>query len=555
MPSNTLSLSPERSAAARGGHVSRTERVSPRPALLALLVAAYFAAGKLGLSFALVHPSATPVWAPTGIALAALLSFGYRAWPAIFVAAFLVNVTTAGSVATSLGIAAGNTLEATIGAWLVNRFAGGWQAFDRAQDTFKFTLLAGVLTTAVSATIGVGSLVLGGAAPAAGARAIWLTWWLGDMGGCLVVTPFLLLWSHGEWRRWTRARALEAAAMMACLIAVGLAVFGSVLPPDLRFPLKFLCLPPLIWAAFRFDGRVASAAMLVLSSLAVWATVGAAQSGGGASLNESLALLQVFLAVAAVTTLALASLVEEQRRREETLRTTSQRLRAALAELEAFSHSISHDLRSPIGAVLNYAVIIEQDHGHGLDEETLRHMQRIRASGENAVHLLDQLALFIGVEREEGEMQSVDMEALARDAFADLSGTGSGPGDVEFRVARLPAARGTPALLQRVFTNLFSNAVKYTRGRERATIRVEGEEGSHENTYVVADNGSGFDPKLGATLYQPFHRLGSSSDGSGLGLAIVAKIVRRHGGRVWAESDGASGARFCFTLPSARNGG
>ena len=545
---------PERSPSARGGPESRGERTLPRIVLFALLMGAYFAAAKLGLSFALVHPSATPVWAPTGIALAALLSFGYGAWPAIFIAAFLVNATTAGSVATSLGIAAGNTLEAACGAYLVNRVAGGWEAFDRAQDTFKFTLLAGVLSTAVSATIGVGSLVLGGAAPAASFGLIWLTWWLGDMGGCLVVTPLLVLWSHGTGRRWTRARAFEAVVMLACLITIGLLVFGSILPAALRFPLKFLCIPPLIWAAFRFDGRVASAALLVLSSLAVWATVGGAQTAGGESLNESLALLQVFLAVTAVTTLALAALVGEQQRREEALRTTSQRLRAALAELEAFSHSISHDLRSPIGAVLNYAVLIEQDFGHRLDEETLRLMQRIRASGENAVHLLDQLVQFIGVERDEEEKQNVDMEALARDAFAELAETGHGPGDVEFRVAALPAARGSPLLLHRVFSNLLSNAVRYTRGREHRSIRVEGEAGRHENTYVVSDNGSGFDPRLGATLYQPFHPLGSASDGSGLGLAIVAKIVRRHGGRVWAESDGSTGARFCFTLPAVRNG-
>jgi len=148
----------------------------------------------------------------------------------------------------------------------------------------------------------------------------------------------------------------------------------------------------------------------------------------------------------------------------------------------------------------------------------------------------------------------VDMEALARDAYAELKEIGEDPGDVEFRVSQLPAARGSPMLLHHVFSNLFSNAVKYTRGREHRSIRVEGEAGHHENTYVVSDNGSGFDPKLGATLYQPFRRLGSAADGSGLGLAIVAKIVRRHGGRVWAESDGSSGARFSFTLPSARNG-
>ena len=107
-----------------------------------------------------------------------------------------------------------------------------------------------------------------------------------------------------------------------------------------------------------------------------------------------------------------------------------------------------------------------------------------------------------------------------------------------------------------MFRNLLSNSVKYTRGREDRRISVTGIASGPENTYVVTDNGSGFDPQLAGLLYEPFRRLGTArdSEGSGLGLAIVAKIVRRHGGRVWAESDGVSGARFCFTLPPERNG-
>src|SRR5882724_12018957 len=139
-----------------------------RPAdLLALflIAALYVLAGKLGLTLAFVHASATAVWPPAGIALAALLLRGYHMWPAVFVGAFVANITTAGSVATSLGIAAGNTLEAVVGAYLVTRFASGLRAFERGQDVIKFFVLTGLVSTTVSATIGVGSLVLGGFAP------------------------------------------------------------------------------------------------------------------------------------------------------------------------------------------------------------------------------------------------------------------------------------------------------------------------------------------------------------------------------------------------------
>jgi signal transduction histidine kinase len=229
-----------------------------------------------------------------------------------------------------------------------------------------------------------------------------------------------------------------------------------------------------------------------------------------------------------------------------------------VTELEAFSHSISHDLRSPIGAMLNYATIIEQDYGDRLGNEGVRLLRRIRASGEAAVNLLDQLVRFVWVEREgeEREREQVNMTALAREAFAELAVGSENPGQVEFVLSELPAAHGSPELLLRVFRNLLSNSVKYTRGREDRRIAVVGFDGGPENTYVVSDNGIGFDPKLAGALYQPFCRLAAAKDseGSGLGLAIVAKIVRRHGGRVWAESDGSSGARFSFTLPNDQNG-
>src|ERR687888_2762079 len=139
----------------------QSRRFSGLP-LIGILAVIYFVAGKLGLMLASLHASASPVWPPAGIALAALLLLGYRAWPAIFVGAFLVNMTTAGNVATSLVIATGNTLEGLVGAWLVNRFAGGTNVFRRSQDIFKFMGLAAGLSTMLSATLGVTSLALGG---------------------------------------------------------------------------------------------------------------------------------------------------------------------------------------------------------------------------------------------------------------------------------------------------------------------------------------------------------------------------------------------------------
>src|SRR5881296_4308012 len=289
------------------------------PVVVLGLAAIYLLAGKLGLLLAFVHASATAVWPPTGIALAAFLLLGYRVWPGIFLGAFLVNLTTAGSVATTLGIATGNTLEGLAGAYLVNRFAHGAHAFDRPQDVFKFAVLAGLASTTVSPFFGVTSLALGGYADWAEYGRIWLTWWLGDAGGALIVAPVLLLWGQDPRAHWTLAQVKEVGLLLVTLLLVGLAVFGGVLPITIEtYPLGFLCIPILLWTAFRFGPRETATATLLLSGIAIWGTLSGFGPFARETQNESLLLLQAFMGVTAIMALALAAGVTEQTRAEET---------------------------------------------------------------------------------------------------------------------------------------------------------------------------------------------------------------------------------------------
>jgi diguanylate cyclase (GGDEF)-like protein len=290
-------------------------------AVLAALAGVYFVAGKLGLKLASVHSSATAVWPCTGIALAAFLIFGYRAWPAIFAGAFLVNLTTAGSVATSIGIAVGNTLEGVVGCYLVSRFAGGQHAFERAQDTFKFGLLAGMVSTTVAATCGVTSLALGGFADWAIYGSIWCTWWLGDAVGAVVVTPFLLLWRENPRLNWTREQITELASLFLGLFFTGWIVFGGRFHSALKnYPLEYLCIPFLMWAAFRYGRRKAVTAICVLSAIATWGTLHGFGPFSGESQNTSLLLLQAFVGITALTTLTFAAEVTEHKRADEHVR-------------------------------------------------------------------------------------------------------------------------------------------------------------------------------------------------------------------------------------------
>jgi diguanylate cyclase (GGDEF)-like protein/PAS domain S-box-containing protein len=296
-------------------------------AILAALTGVYFLAGKLGLSLALLNASASAVWPPTGIALAAFLLLGARVWPAILLGAFFVNLTTTGSFPTSAAIACGNTLEGLVGAWLVERFANGKHAFDRPPDVFKFAALAGPASAVVSASVGVASLWAGGFAAASDFEAIWLTWWLGDIGGALVVAPLILLWATRPSPRWDSGRALEALLLLASLAAVGLLVFGGVLRGGIQ-TLAFLSLPFLLWAAFRFEPQVAASVTALLAGVATWGCL--RQAGPFAQTNESLVLLQAFMGVSSLTTLALAAMVQQRRTAEEGLR----RLQKAVETIE-----------------------------------------------------------------------------------------------------------------------------------------------------------------------------------------------------------------------------
>lgn len=297
--------------------------VARRAVLLAAFAAVYFVGGKLGLRLAFLHANATPVSPAAAIALVGLLVMGWGAWPVIFVGAFLVNLTTAGTVATSLVIAAGATVQAVVAAAVVVRWVGGREAFGRARRVVRYTVMAALVST-VGATLGVGSLELAGQAPWPDFAPIWLTWWLGDATGLLIVAPVLLLWVGDPRIGWDARRAAEAMGVLAGVVLAGQIVFGDLSPWALgRLPLEFLCIPPLLWAAFRFGPRETATGVLLLSAMAIRGTLSGLGPFVRATPNEALVLLQAYLGVLAVIGLAVAAAVADHRHTEQQLRSMS----------------------------------------------------------------------------------------------------------------------------------------------------------------------------------------------------------------------------------------
>ena len=353
-----------------------------RTLTLAALAGIYFLAAKLGLRFAYVHPSVTVIWPPSGIALAGLLILGLDLWPAILVGAFLANLTTYGSLSTSLCIGTGNTLEALLGAALVIRFARGRDFLLRPRDIVRFALLAAMLSTTVSATVGLSSLALAGFASWRTYGHVWLTWWLGDLAGDLIVAPLLILWSTAPRVRWNSRTILEAVALLALLSLVALVVFDGLIPATTieRLPLEFLVAPFLFWAAFRLGRRGVASCLLLLAFIAVVGTRHGLGPFAHRGPNESLVLLQAFLAVEAVTMLAVAAVIGELRRAED----HAQRLAVkdeltGLANYRAFMASLDGEIRRAQRVGREFAVLLLDMDGLKQLNDRLGHLAGNRA--------------------------------------------------------------------------------------------------------------------------------------------------------------------------------
>ena len=231
----------------------------------------------------------------------------------------------------------------------------------------------------------------------------------------------------------------------------------------------------------------------------------------------------------------------------------TEQLEAANKELEAFSYSVSHDLRAPLRAVDGYTQILVDDFGPRLDDEGRRVCSVISESARNMGRLIDDLLAFSRISRTEMRLAPVDMAALANTVFLELTLPGERE-RIDFRVGPLPLAQGDPALIRHVWMNLLGNAVKFSSKTEQAIIEVSGERRGGEVVYSVRDNGAGFDMQYANKLFGVFQRLHGAKEfeGTGVGLAIVQRIVCRHGGRVWAESERGKGATFHFTLEKGK---
>ena len=514
------------------------------------LFAAYVLAAKAGLLFADVNPSATAIWPPTGIAIASLLILGPGYWPAIFAGAFVANMMTAGTALTSLGIATGNTLEGLVGAALLGRMTARSGVFNRASDVLGFALAAAVATP-ISATAGLLTLTLGGYAAWADAGPVWMTWWLGDLGGALLVAPLILLWSEKQDDTWSAERELELVLLLAGLAATTYAVFGGPLASTANRSVEFLTVPFLIWAAFRFGPRETATAAAVLSFVATWGTL--RHAGGLVAIDPSVLLvLQAFTAVISVTSLLVAALVVDRKHLLRAERAARQLAEDAVRAKEHFIGMLGHELRNRISTI---ATSVDVQHAQiGLrDKDVAR--QIIARQVSQLTQVVDDVmdVLRISTVPPVIDRSPVDLREVVTRAIEALESVDRPSSHwIEFD-AKPTWVRGDAKRLTQIVSNLLTNATKFTPAG--GLIRVSLTRDAGHALIVVSDNGIGIEADLLARIFDLFTQPGADADrrhhGLGLGLTLVRSLAHVHGGTVEASSNGRNqGSTFTVRLPA-----
>ncbi len=299
---------------------SRTRAVAVYLLKVALFALVYHLAARLGLKMAYVQINTSPVWPPTGIALATLLLFGYDLWPGVALGVLFGSLPQGAPPAVALGMALGNTLEALVGAYCLKRFVGFHNAIDRIQDVVGLSLVS-IASTAISATVGTTTLVLTGRVGWQASSGVWTTWWIGNLLGALVVAPALLVWRTQPYPEAQKGRYIEGGVLLLLLASITWYVFSNQPPVGVfHRAMVYVIFPFMIWAALRLGQHGATSATLLVSAITIWSTAAGRGPFSFESKNDSLVFLQTFMAVVSLTSLILAAATIERRKAMNTLR-------------------------------------------------------------------------------------------------------------------------------------------------------------------------------------------------------------------------------------------
>jgi PAS domain S-box-containing protein len=528
-----------------------------------LLAIAYFSVSRLAVSVSSLPGGTTPIWPGAGLNLAAILLVGYRVWLGAFLGEFihtlsLQGLTTAGFLV-SLSAAIGNISETLLAAYLIQRFIKDRLLFDRVRDVFYFVVLAGSISPLASATIGVTGLCLVGKAPWTAYAEIWRTVWIGDAVGILVLTPVLLLWSKGwaELRQVWQRRWVEGIVFLFLTVVICQLTFGR------GYPVEYILLPLLTWAVFRFKKLAAALLLVIVSTIAIFATTHGSGPFVEANLNQSLIFLQSFVGVFAVTTLILSAVIGENERANARLKMANVELQKLDQLKNEFLANTSHELRTPLNGIIGIAESLIDGATGELPQATRSNLALIVSSGRRLSNLVNDILDFSQLRHKTLELQlkPVDLHSIT-EVVLTLSRPLVGSKNLQLInaiPADLPPVQADENRLQQILHNLVGNAIKFTPSgtvEVKAELVTRDEQSSIPNSQIqitICDTGIGIPEDKLDRIFESFEQVeGSTSreySGTGLGLAITKQLVELHQGKIKVESTIGQGSRFTFTLP------
>jgi signal transduction histidine kinase len=478
------------------------------------LTALYYAAAHAGYAFGFAGPIAAIIWLPVGVGIAFLYLGGLRLWPAVLVGDLLVNNYSALPLGSALGQTCGNVLEVTVAALLIRRLVPGGAPLEGLGNLAR-TLVAIAVGTAISATAGALSLRLGNVITSDAAPQVWRTWWLGDSSGALVVVPFAIAWYRASHRRWWTGRPAEAALLLVTVAGL------SELALHTDRPLTYLIFPGLIWAAVRFGQQGATLAIAVVVGFSVWATTHYVGPFAAHSLTRMVLSMQLYIAVAALSTLCLAAVVSER----EVL---ARRLRASRARLVEVSDNerrrIEHDLHD--GAQQRLTALAVR---LGLASGSARQdPDQAAAVIENA-----ERELLLAIDEVRELAHGLHPPVLIRLGLAKAIEAIAARSTVPIALLELPSERVEPtaeATAYYVVAEAVTNAQKHARA---STIRVRAVVTRRTLRVEVVDDG-----------------IGGAGEGDGFGLRGLRDRVEAIGGTFEVASTAGQGTRVTAGIPA-----
>jgi len=579
-----------------------SKRAQQVPMMLAIALI-YFVTAKLGQYLAIPPGFITPVYPPSGIALAAILLCGYRVWWSIWISAFVAAAwplwTNTGilsmAIASGMGIATGSILQALLGAFLIRQWVGSRLLFTNVPHVAKFAGIE-LLSCMVSPTFGSTTMYLCKFISTQDYTTSWLTFWLGDAIGVLVITPFLLIWiehwihsrddtetkkslssSNQSWLdqfrpMWSLRLFFEITGWISLLSLVGIIAFGY------GYPVEYLLIPLLVWAAFRFGQRFTTIAILLVSALAIAGTNRGTSSFNRSSLNESLLLLQAFIGTVTVTTLLLSVMIVEREKARTTLEKANEELESKVEERTAalrqskeaaevasrakseFLANMSHELRTPLNGILGYAQVLRRS--STMTEKEHKGLDIIQQCGSHLLTLINDVLDLSKIEAEKMELFPSDLHLPAfLQGVIEICSIRAEQKNISFSYAlasNLPiGVYADEKRLRQILINLLGNAIKFT-DQGQVTFRVEvipppqGMISSVCNLqFYIQDTGIGISPEQLDKIFLPFEQAGKTSrhsEGTGLGLAITQKILHLMDSHLKVESQPGQGSTFSFNL-------